>query len=95
MFLRSTNRKKDGKDHRYCSIVENRRLSGDRTAQRTVLYLKGIGQWPSGEISNLNVERFDDNSVPDRPCPRHRANLNRRRKPVCWRSERYPDRQHI
>lgn len=39
MFLRSTNRKKDGKDHRYFSIVENRRLTGDRTVQRTVLYL--------------------------------------------------------
>src|SRR5262249_26454425 len=39
MFLRSTNRKKDGKDHRYFSIVENRRLPGGKTAQRTVLYL--------------------------------------------------------
>ena len=42
MFLRSTNRRKDGKDHRYFSIVENRRLSGDRTVQRTVLYLGEI-----------------------------------------------------
>jgi len=42
MFLRSTNRKKDGKDHRYFSIVENRRLAGDRTVQRTVLYLGEI-----------------------------------------------------
>ena len=42
MFLRSTNRKKDGKDHRYFSIVENRRLSGDRSVQRTVLYLGEI-----------------------------------------------------
>jgi transposase len=42
MFLRSANRKKDGKDHRYFSIVENRRLPGDRTAQRTVLYLGEI-----------------------------------------------------
>jgi transposase len=42
MFLRGTNRKKDGKDHRYFSIVENRRLSGDRTVQRTVLYLGEI-----------------------------------------------------
>ena len=39
MFLRSTNRKKDGKDHRYFSIVENRRVSDGRTVQRTVLYL--------------------------------------------------------
>src|ERR1035437_9068138 len=42
MFLRSTNRNKDGKDHRYYSIVENRRLPGDRTVQRTVLYLGEI-----------------------------------------------------
>ena len=42
MFLRSTNRKKDGKDHRYFSIVENRRLAGGKTAQRTVLYLGEI-----------------------------------------------------
>ena len=42
MFLRSTNRKKDGKDHRYFSIVENRRVSSDKTVQRTVLYLGEI-----------------------------------------------------
>ena len=42
MFLRSTNRRKDGKDHRYFSVVENRRLPGDRTVQRTVLYLGEI-----------------------------------------------------
>jgi transposase len=42
MFLRSTNRKKDGKDHRYFSIVENRRLLGGKTVQRTVLYLGEI-----------------------------------------------------
>jgi transposase len=42
MFLRSTNRKKDGKDHRYFSIVENRRLVGGKTTQRTVLYLGEI-----------------------------------------------------
>src|SRR2546428_4310091 len=42
MFLRSTNRKKDGKDHRYFSIVENRRLPGNKTVQRMVLYLGEI-----------------------------------------------------
>jgi hypothetical protein len=42
MFLRSTNRKKDGKDHRYFSVVENRRVAGGKTAQRTVLYLGEI-----------------------------------------------------
>src|SRR5437660_9976778 len=42
MFLRSNNRKKDGKDHRYFSIVENQRISSDKTVQRTVLYLGEI-----------------------------------------------------
>jgi len=42
MFLRSNNRKKAGKDHRYFSIVENHRLASDRTVQRTVLYLGEI-----------------------------------------------------
>ena len=39
MFLRSTTRKKDGKEDRYFSVVENRRLNSGKTAQRTVLYL--------------------------------------------------------
>ena len=42
MFLRSTNRRKDGKDHRYFSIVENRRVPGGKSVQRTVLYLGEI-----------------------------------------------------
>ena len=42
MFLRSNNRKKNGKDHRYFSIVENHRLACERTVQRTVLYLGEI-----------------------------------------------------
>jgi transposase len=42
MFLRSIHRHKDGKDHRYFSIVENHRLASDRTTQRTVLYLGEI-----------------------------------------------------
>ena len=42
MFLRATTRKKDGKEHRYFSVVENRRLSGGRVVQRHVLYLGEI-----------------------------------------------------
>lgn len=38
MFRRSIHRKKDGKDPRYFSIVENHRLASDKTVQRTVLY---------------------------------------------------------
>lgn len=42
MFLRATIRRKDGKDHRYWTIVENRRVRGARTVQKTVLYLGEI-----------------------------------------------------
>lgn len=42
MFLRATTRKKDGKVHRYWSIVENRRLPDGRVLQRHLLYLGEI-----------------------------------------------------
>ena len=42
MFLRATTRKKDGKEHRYWSVVENRRVAGGRVVQRHVLYLGEI-----------------------------------------------------
>ena len=59
MFLRSTNRKKDGKDHRYFSIVENRRLPGDRTVQRTVLYLGEINDQQQASWRKT-LEVFDE-----------------------------------
>src|SRR5215217_5229434 len=42
MFLRCTTRKKNGKEHRCWSIVENKRGAGDRVVQRHVLYLGEI-----------------------------------------------------
>jgi len=42
MFLRATTRKKDGKEHRYYSVVENKRVGGGRVLQRHVLYLGEI-----------------------------------------------------
>jgi hypothetical protein len=42
MFLRASVRKKDGKEHRYWSVVENRRVAGGRVVQRHVLYLGEI-----------------------------------------------------
>ena len=42
MFLRYTQRKKDGKLHRYWSIAENHRGEGKRVVQRQVLYLGEI-----------------------------------------------------
>ncbi len=42
MFLRATIRKKDGKEHTYYSVVENKRLADGRVVQRHVLYLGEI-----------------------------------------------------
>jgi len=39
MFLRANKRRKDGKEHRYWSIVESYRVAEDRVLQRQVLYL--------------------------------------------------------
>ncbi len=42
MFLRHKIRRKDGKEHRAWSVVENRRVEGGRVVQRQVLYLGEI-----------------------------------------------------
>src|SRR5258707_9734458 len=42
MFLRCKVRRKDGKQHRYWSVVENTRVAGGRVVQRHVLYLGEI-----------------------------------------------------
>ena len=77
MFLRSTNRKKDGKDHRYFSVVENRRLPGGKTAQRTVLYLGEINDQQQAawrktlEVFDETEQRFTTMSLfpDDRELP--------------------------
>ena len=42
MFVRAKRRFKDGKEHRYWSVVENRRNPGGRVVQRQALYLGEI-----------------------------------------------------
>jgi hypothetical protein len=42
MFLRCKVRRKDGRQHRYWSVVENTRVGGGRVVQRHVLYLGEI-----------------------------------------------------
>ena len=59
MFLRSTPRKKDGKLHRYWSVVENRRVSGGRVLQRHVLYLGEINS-SQEQAWRKSVEVFDE-----------------------------------
>ncbi len=50
MYLKCNRRKKDGKVHRYWSIVESRRTSSGRVVQRQVLYL--------GEINDSKREAW-------------------------------------
>ncbi len=65
MFLRATTRKKDGKEHRYWSIVENRRLSGGRVLQRHVLYLGEINS--SQELAwRKSIEVLEDRAATPR-----------------------------
>jgi hypothetical protein len=59
MFLRASTRKKDGKVHRYWSIVENRRLPGGRVSQRHVLYLGEINS-SQERAWRKSIEVFDE-----------------------------------
>jgi len=59
MFLRCSHRKKNGKDHRYWSIVENRRVADGRVAQRHVLYLGEINDTQERAWTRL-IEVFAD-----------------------------------
>src|SRR5215471_18765001 len=82
MFLRYSTRKKDGKEHRYWSLVENRRVAEGRVVQRHVLYL--------GEINDeqqvawrRSIEIFDQGEtllVPWRLWPQN-AKLSKTAKP--------------
>jgi transposase len=77
MFLRCTQRKKNGKEHRYWSIVENRRLPNGRVAQRHVLYLgeisdsqerawaKSIEVFQDGHTQPQTLTLFPEDRVPD------------------------------
>jgi hypothetical protein len=63
MFLRSKIRRKDGKEHRNWSVVENRRVGKGRVVQRHVLYL--------GEINSTQafagLQRSLRGSIQSRP----------------------------
>jgi transposase len=59
MFLRAKVRKKDGKQHRYFSVVENRRVGPNKTAQRTVLYLGEIND-SQETVWHKTLEVFDE-----------------------------------
>ena len=100
MFLRATLRQKDGKAHRYWSIVENRRVRGGRTVQQTVLYLGEINDAQQASwcrtIETLDGDRrvqlalFPADRQPPPACPAVQVQLDRlelarpRQWGACW-----------
>jgi transposase len=77
MFLRSNKRFKDGKEHRYYTVVESRRLSSGKVAQKQVLYLGEINDsqqaaWRKTlEVFDEQEQRYTPLSLfpEDRPVP--------------------------
>jgi hypothetical protein len=59
MFLRSNRRFKDGKEHRYWNIVENKRCASGKVVQRQVLYLGEIND-SQHEAWCRVIEAFDE-----------------------------------
>ncbi len=59
MFLRKTERRKNGKTHLYWSVVESRRLDNGRVVQRHVLYLGEINS-SQAEAWRRAIEVFDE-----------------------------------
>jgi transposase len=77
MFLRCHGRKKDGKDHRYYSVEESRRLQSGKVVQRRVLYLGEINDSQQAAWRKT-LEVFDEQQqramtlslfTEDRPAP--------------------------
>src|SRR6266705_4640021 len=62
MFLRSTLRKKDGKEKEYFSIVENKRVAAGKIVQRHVLYLGEVNSTQQ-EAWRKTIEIFEDGQV--------------------------------
>jgi transposase len=61
MYLRFTRRLKDGKEHRYWSLVESKRCGGGRVVQRPVLYLGEINDSQHAAWCRV-IEGFDEGS---------------------------------
>src|SRR4051794_17139149 len=61
MFLRRTQRKKDGKTHTYWNIVESKRPGDGRVLQRQVLYLGEINS-SQAEAWRKAIEVFDEDA---------------------------------
>src|SRR5580704_1201855 len=61
MFLRRTERKKNGKTHSYWNVVENKRLDDGRVVQRHVLYLGEINSSQAAAWRKA-IEVFDEDA---------------------------------
>ena len=61
MYLRFSRRRKDGKEHRYWSLVESKRCAGGRVVQRPVLYLGEINDGQHAAWCRV-IEGFDEGS---------------------------------
>jgi transposase len=59
MFLRYTTRKKNGKEHRYYSLVESKRVAGGQVRQRHALYLGEIND-SQQEAWRKTIEIFEE-----------------------------------
>src|SRR5580693_9078391 len=78
MYLRFARRRKDGKEHRYWSIVESRRCAGGRVVQRPLLYLGEINDGQR-EAWCHQMEAFDEASGRHRrPVTRYPAGFSQR-----------------
>src|SRR6266571_5010429 len=65
MFLRHKIRKKDGKEHRYYSVVENKRVGRGRVVQRHVLYLGEINDTQE-RVWRKSIEVLEDGAAQPR-----------------------------
>jgi hypothetical protein len=61
MFLRRTERKKNGKAHHYWNVVESKRLDDGRVVQRHVLYLGEINSSQAAAWRKA-IEVFDEDA---------------------------------
>jgi hypothetical protein len=100
MFLRSTIRQKDGKQHRYWSVVETKRVSGGRIVQKHDLYLgeingsqelgwrKSIAVLEDGDDRPKTLARFPadhcEGVLPDASIVRLKLSALRLSRPRQW-----------
>ena len=93
MFLRARTRRKDGKQHRYWSVVESRRVRGGRVVQRHLLHLgelndsqragwvRTIETLTNGPEPSRQLALFPDDrdTLPKLNCEAVRIRVNRMR----------------